>query len=748
MLYKLMLIALLLLILNACSLVTVRPLKKTVPQRMAEFPTTGIPLQQPAQISWNAYQVPFIKAATDYDCAFLLGMTHAHLRLGQMALFREIVNARAAKYAGPLAVNIDHLILAMDIGAAVPEIEINLPEATRFWLDAFTKGINHYQSRLTDLPVEMRSLKIPLRDWSVRDVLMMGRLISADVNWFNYFSLVKAQEEEHWKRYWQQILDLGTASTPSGKSYAQNPLEMLNHISRSGSNAFAVSDDKSATGAAIMASDPHLGLNLPNMWLLAGYECPSYHVVGLMFPALPAVLVGRNEDISFSGTNMRSASSDLVELTPAEVAKLETRKHKIEVRWWFDKTIILRRSEHGPVVSDAKFLKTKDKILALKWVGHQPSDEISAMLAMNQASDFEQFRAAFSTYAVSGQNFLYADKNGDVGLVPAVRIPIRNYTRPDAPSIPSNDASKAWQGYLNTSDLPYILRPESGFVASANNLPLSAPTPLGFFFSSNDRIERLNERLGSVEKVDMQMIKELHRDTYVASSLRVTRSMTTLLEKDATLNAEEKKLLAVLSNWDGYFRATDKAPVLQQLLLYHFINAYYPTKYDKAYAKRVLGSDAASDLVTADLDADPAAALPQLRAAWRKTFRSHGKYPTWGDMHRLNLGHFFARIPIIGGRYSFGDLPVGGSSNSLMKTAHSLSPKRNSANYGANARFIAFMDDDSRNLFVLMGAQDGWVGSEGFTDQVELWQKGEYMRIPLQWKDVRAEFPHHSVITP
>ena len=71
---------------------------------------------------------------------------------------------------------------------------------------------------------------------------------------------------------------------------------------------------KSGSGAGLIASDPHVGLMLPNLWLIGGWKSPTYHTVGLMFPGLPVMALGRNEHIAWGGTNMHAASSDLFDI--------------------------------------------------------------------------------------------------------------------------------------------------------------------------------------------------------------------------------------------------------------------------------------------------------------------------------------------------------------------------------------------------------------------------------------------------
>jgi penicillin amidase len=747
--YRILALIPLLILMVSCTSLFYRPVKKDLEARYRDFPTRGVPLLAKAEIRWNEYQVPYIKAETDRDCAFLLGMAHAHLRLGQMSLLREAANCRLAEHLGPLATGIDHTLRAMQLFTAVDGIQASLPPETLSWLGAYAEGVNYYQTELKDLPLEMRMLKIKPEPWTVKDIIRLGRLIAADVNWINYFSLLRLADEPRWPGYWELLKASGSGAVSSSDPLAFGPASLLRDYSRSGSNAYALAPDRTKSGGAVMASDPHLGLQLPNFWLIAGYECPSYHVLGLMFPGIPIVMVGRNDRIAWSGTNMRSASSDLFELKPGDLDSLTLTREKIRVRWWFDKTVELRRHPLGPVVSDAPYLRSGDKTFILRWVGHQPSDEMSALLKVNQAGDWSSFRAAFATYAVSGQNFVYADKDGHIGLVPAVRIPVRSYPRP--PSLILSDSPETqWRGFLNATQLPFVYDPASGFVASANNKPVETEVPLGFFYSADDRVRRLREVLGGDQKADLSLLRGLQTDTCVPSARATARLMAAKLtaRAAAALTPEEGRVIAALGDWDGSYGAGSKEPVYYQMLLYLFARSLYTEKYGKKLAGRLLGSDLINELVAAELGMIDATGLQRLELALSITARKHKRYANWGEMHRLAYKHLLGNIPLIGGRFRYGEVPVGGTSNSLMKTAHQLSDGRTYAAYGADARFISFLNDDDENYFALLGAQDGWLGGDGITNQLGLWERGEYMRIPFQWDKVQSAFSRRMTFVP
>ena len=732
-------------LISGMAVMRASPSKQEIDERLQSFPAHDLPLKAPAVIYWDEHLIPFIDAETDEDCAFLLGTVHAHLRPAQMTLLRRVVEGRLAESAGPLAASVDHALRIADLAAAADSIEIALSDDAKRWMENFVRGINYYQQNMTELHVEIKLAAITPEPWTVRDVIKVGRLASADVNWFNWFQWLTFREKPYWQEIWRRFLQLGEHSTPSFVA----DHGAISAAIKSGSNALAVSAARSADGHAIMASDPHLGLQLPNTWLIAGYRCPSFHVVGLMFPGVPMVLVGRNPQIAWSGTNMRSASSDLYELPADRLEDLKTRTEKIRVRAWRDREVTVRTSPVGPVLSDAPFFKDSHKVLAVRWVGHQATDEFSAFYRLNQARDWRDFRSAFASYGVSGQNFLYADADGHIGMIAAVKIPNRPQALPDDFLLDPDNPLHRWNGLIGSLDLPSAYDPAEGFIVSANNRPFPHNPAMGYFFSANDRVERLTELLRQNDRVDLAYIKQMQRDVFVPSAFRLNKLLLQKIDALAPAlpkerNAEE--LLRRLRGWDGHYRADSEGAVAFQLLSFHLIRTYYGRRYDQDFAVSLLSSEQVNFFLEQDLIEEEDQNLKALLEQTIEEAAKDLKFADWGEMHRLRLNHIFGGIPVIGGRYRFEERPVAGSYNTAMKTAHQITNKKHDTFYGANARFIAMMRDLDENYFVLLGGQDGWLGSNHFLDQAALWHKGEYLQIPLRIENIRKRFPHQMVL--
>ena len=736
------------LVVSSCALLAPLPKQKDVAERLAAFPTHGLPLDGAVTIHWSERQIPFIEADNDGDAAFALGLVHAHLRLGQMATMRMIARGRVSEMIGPLGVDIDHGLRTLSYARAAAEIEQGMDEATRRWVQRFVDGVNHYQETTSDLPHDFGVLGLEPEPWTLEDVFVMGRLAGTDVNWLVWADLLPLRARAGWDALWARLVTDGTVSLSSfeGDEKLAQAKRWLGGLSKSGSNSLAVAGHRTDTGGALMANDPHLGILVPNVWLIAGVHSPSYHAVGLMAPGLPIFAIGRNPRIAWGGTNMRAASSDLYDVSDVPTSEIAERSESIGVRWWFDSDVTVRETRWGPIVTDAPLLADMDlPPLALKWTGHDASDEIGAMLAVSRARTFAEFRAAFESFAVPGQNMLYADRDGNIGQVMAAWLPSREGPPADiALDTALHDAS--WGAMRTAADLPYSYNPDSGYLASANNRPPATPMPVGFFFSREDRVERMAALLEAEAAVGVETLKALQRDVYMASSATLRDLFVARLDAlgmTAAADADGKKAIGRLRNWDGEYRSDSIGAVTFEQFRHAFTARFYVLLYGEDDGEAFASVGRRTALLNEDV---AAAAEETLRAALTAGLQAAAdgleSFADWGEMHRLSLAHPLANVPLIGGRYEFAEAGVGGSSDTLMKTAHETTADRHTVNYGSNARHISDMTDPDENYFVLLGGQDGWFNSTTILDQWELWRRGDYVRVPLTLAGVRASFPH------
>jgi penicillin amidase len=483
---------------------------------------------------------------------------------------------------------------------------------------------------------------------------------------------------------------------------------------------------------------------------------PTFHAVGLMVPGLPILGVGRNPDVAWGGTNLRAASSDMFDVGALPPDSFRTETTRIRQRLWFAAERQMRVTPLGPVMSDAALLPTGGATLALRWIGHEPTDEITALLRAARARDGESFRAAFAGFGVSAQTMLWADRQGRIGRFIAATLPDRAGFPADDPVLDARDeaAVAAWRRLRDARDLPAERDPPEGVLASANNRPRWAERPgvppLGFFFSDDDRVLRLEQLLAETPRHTPESLAAIQRDVRSPRAAALAAGLSARL---AAIGQPAPSLAEALAGWDGSYAAESRAPVAFEMLLRHLVPALVPESRREATGNP-RGAETQWNFLTAfllrDLDAlPPERRAAVLRDASRAAEADLARIGTWGELHRLRAAHWLVNLPVVGRFFVYGDYPTGGSRETPMKASHGLlgdAPRP--ANFGSMARHVSDMADPDANWFTLWGGQDGWLGSAAFMDQVPLWREGRSIRVPLRAGTVMAEFPRVTRIAP
>jgi penicillin amidase len=712
------------------ALLAPRAPRRDVAARLAMLPRR-LPLAAPVAIHWNVHHVPYIEAENDADLAVALGAVHAHLRLAQMEMLRRLSQGRVAEVIGPLGVELDHALRLFDFGRAVPGIVAGLAPEARAWAEGFLCGVNAVIAQCVP-PPEFALLGIAPATWTLADLLTAARLAGADVNWLVWARLLRSRAAlapEAWQALWPRLL--GTAEPPAPADAAE---AAVTAFARNGSNAAAVAGWRSESGAALLAADPHLSVGLPNIWLACAFRSPGYQVCGLMPAGFPIVAIGRNAHLAWAGTSLHAASSELFD---AAGLPLTERCEVIGVRGARDRTVVLRDSPLGPIVSDGIILH-HDHPLALAWVGHQPSDEIGAMLAVMRARDGAAFRAALDRFALPGQNMLYAGRDGRIGHLLAARLP-RRPPSPPPDLIAPPEAANAWAEMVGTADLPHWTDPPAGFVASANDRPPNGDVAVGFFFSPQDRVRRMRALLRGEARLSLAELAALQQDVVAAGAPMLRDALLARMGPH-----RRKRTVQVLAAWEG-----DYAPDSEGALVFEVLLASLAAALGRL--GRLRGAEAvwtARVLLAEEIAATPDAVLrPLLAAARRQAGRALRRYRAWGAMHRMRLRHHLGMVPLLGTRFTYGEWPSPGGNDTLNKTGHPPAHRRHAVSYGASARFLADLADPDANRVVLLGGQDGWPGSTTFLDQAALWREGRYIDLPLEPRMARG-WPHHTVLAP
>ncbi|MGI8523385.1 MAG: penicillin acylase family protein [Nocardioides sp.] len=305
-----------------------------------------------------------------------------------------------------------------------------------------------------------------------------------------------------------------------------------------GSNSWVVDGAHSATGKPLLAADPHLGVGVPGVWLQTGLHCRTvtagcpYDVSGFGYAGVPGIVDGHNAHISWALTNQGSDVSDLfVEKVRGDRSRyagkwrpLRTREERIKVRDGADVTLTVRSTRHGPLLSDvdddlraAGESRGTGLGIAVDWTGLRPSRTADAILGLDRARDWTDFRAAAAHLSVPAQNIVYADTAGHIGFQATGRIPIRKSGNAGATPVagwrPENDWTGASVPY---SALPTVLDPKDGFVVAANQrlVERDYPYPLSSEWDQGYRATRIRDLISQGGKLTVEDMTRLQLDDH------------------------------------------------------------------------------------------------------------------------------------------------------------------------------------------------------------------------------------------
>ncbi len=329
------------------------------------------------------------------------------------------------------------------------------------------------------------------------------------------------------------------ASLGTARDAAQALPALLGTSGGIGSNSWVVDGEHSTTGKPILANDPHLAPSMPGIWYQVGLHCREltdtcpYDVSGFSFAGMPGVVVGHNRRIAWGLSTMYADVTDLyLERVDGDTYEykgkrlpLETRRETIKVADGRARTITVRSTRHGPIlsgVSDDVDDVGDGSAVALQWTASTPRPTITAVFALDKAHDWKQFRSAAERFTVPSQNLVYADVDGNIGYQAPGAIPIRSRGDGRWP-VPGWDGKHEWKGYVPFDELPNELNPGSGFVVTANNQVVGGQYKhlLGADTAAGYRSERIRELLTSKGRLSVRDMSRFQMDTYNTNAERL-----------------------------------------------------------------------------------------------------------------------------------------------------------------------------------------------------------------------------------
>lgn len=733
----------------------------SLPDYSGEYRVDG--LEEPVDVIRDANGVPHIFARNMRDATLALGFVHAQDRLWQMESMRRLGRGRLAEIVGPKALPSDRLMRLYGFGDLVAKQYDSLDADTRTALETYTAGVNAWIGNGTLVPPPaFLALGMSPEPWHPTDSLIWGKVMAATLsgNWRDELlrtRMTRVLTDQQILQLWYPQEAFG--GTEGGSANALG----------GASNAWLIGGGRTGTRKPILANDPHLGFQAPILWYLARLHTPAETVTGATAPGVPFVVLGHNHHVAWGLATTQADTEDLFveQVTPdgagyrVEVGAIEpfetTREH-IAVKGAPEDVFLVRRTRHGPVVSDVtgtvEDVTGQGTVLALSATWLRDDDRTpDALHAMNRAESVPQLREALRRFHAPQQTVLYADTEGRFGLTAAGRVPVRSRGRGRLP-VPGWDGAFDWRGVIPFDDLPSVEGVGDATIVIANDRGPFADYPrfLGDDWAPPYRAERIRELLARDRTQTLDTSARIQRDAF---SRMATDLLPLMLDIDVP-DDHARSVLTLLRQWSGEMASRRPEPLIFYAWLRELNRAIYADELGDTFpaffglrptfiaAVLRSGSDWCDDVGTAKReDCKDALRTSLMRALDDLDAKHDASFVRWkwGDFHEARFDHpVLGRIPVLGRWWADRRVGADGGNHTVNRAAVRTGDNRAplAAVHGAGYRAIYDLEDPSRSRFMIAMGQSGHPFSSFYDNFLMEWRNGRYVRLGLTRRDLES----------
>lgn len=730
-------------------------------------------LSAPVEVVFDGRMVPHIFAQNVNDAVFVQGYVTASLRLWQMDLATRAASGRLSEVLGEQTLEYDRMQRRKGmVHAAQNALEgVRSHQEEYGILESYTAGVNAYIASLdpTQYPLEYKLLNAAPEPWTPLKCMLMTKRMAetlcarhTDIPATNTKGLLGEElfnflfpeqnpkqspiipENVPWDFKPLAPVPAQTAEPMMiGQRWEQPSLPMPPPFL--GSNNWAVSGDKTASGQPILANDPHLELSFPSIWFEIQLNIPGINAYGVSLPGLPGIIIGFNESVAWGVTNVGHDVTDWYAVKWLDEGKtryilddkpMQVRQVVEEIKVAGKKQPVLDTVKYtvwGPIPYEEPSSPYYD--LAMRWLAHDRPDEkpfydVGTFMRLMQAKNYDDYFNALGGFDTPAQNFVFASRDGDIALTVNGKFPVR---QPGQGRFVQDGSfsGNAWQQFIPRDQVPRVRNPQRGFVSSANQHSTAPSYPyyyIGEFDDYRGRI--LNRLLEQMDDVTVEDMMQLQSNNY---SIVAEESVPLILRhlEGASLNKQESALKAELSKWDFNYRKAAKAPLILKAVLDSAFVLTFDELFERPDSMETLAPELWRFLELLDQHAEhpifdhlKSKEKEQAKDIVQKAFRlaaaawyeplMQGK-EDWGKFNGAKINHLL-RLPAFS-RTLYTD----GYNNALNAVRGS---------HGPSWRMIVELGKDGVTAYgVYPGGQSGNPGSPFYDSMVDQWANGQYNRL-------------------
>ena len=734
--------------------------------------------------------MPHIYARDEADLYFALGFAVAQDRLWQMEFMRRLGTGRLSEILGEDLLEVDRYFRT--ITAAHRKVELPRDLAPVF--GAFIKGINAFIATAEGkLPLEFILLRFAPESWKFEDIVAVYWVMNWQLS-FGWradpvaFDIYQRVGKKRFGRFFPAInaatptivadhLDDDYPMMSSPNAIFQRVAAMTGFSPSSASNSWAISGQRTFSGKPILANDTHMGLANPTLWWEVHLVCPQFEAAGFMIPGLPGLAVGHTPDVAWGITNVMVDDVDffIERFNPEDQSQyrygdawraVRTIEQKIPVKGRAPEPLTIRLTHHGPVI---KTFESEGEVRALtaRWAVLEARLPFRAVVRLTGAASVQDVIGALKHWEAPGQNFIFADRHGNIGYWCCALVPIRAQHDGLLP-LPGWSAKYEWQGFVPFEERPHLINPPGGFIASANNrvAGVDYPYEIGTYYDAPDRFLRIHHLFAHQAGISVQDVRRAQADIFapLASEL-----VPIILEAIGRNEADQRMKYAkeALTAWDFQMEKESVAAAIfevtvNQLLRNLMQEELGPDLFEKyiglsvfpprALRRLLMARDAPAGLETGasagGLSEEVIAeSLQQAVASLADTLGHDPARWQWGKLHTLTFEHVLGKRKPLDRIFNIGPFPVSGNGLTVDKKKYGYADPF-TVKEGAVQRMIVDLAHPEAALHVLPTGQSGLKGSPHYKDQLALYLNNDYRSFQMRRNALEAEKTGILMLTP
>jgi penicillin G amidase len=772
--------------------------RRSWPQTSGTVTLAGLSAR--AEILRDRWGTPHIYAQNTHDLFFAQGYAQAQDRLWQMEFTRRVGNGQLSSILGPDTLPVDRLMRTLGLRRTAERDWENISAEPREVMQAYSDGVNAYiDSHRRRLSVEFTIFGVDPEPWTPQDILVTVGLMSWILSENASFELSRAHFiARAGDAVAKELLPPYNEGAPFIIPDATNEYSSLKHEPAEhsplvdallgtpgptvGSNSWVVQGKRAANGAPLLANDTHLDLFLPSSWYATGLHSGDFEAVGYSFVGTPGIVLGHNQRIAWGLTDLVADVQDFyIEKLDnpdhpqryefqGEWRELEKERETIPVKGSVPVLLEVTRTHHGPLVNNLGGRFKFPQPLALAWSGEKCETAIEAVIRLNRAGNWTEFRNALSLWDGPDLNFVYADRDGNIGSQAVGRVPIRSPKHQGTVPVPGWTREYEWQGYVPPLDLPHQFNPASGFIVAANQKVVSDKYRyhLGYEWADPFRAIRIADLLSTSGALTVDDMKKIEGDNYEGPAKELLPYLNVVSPNDDS----ERRALDRLRSWNLHCPLNEPGPAIFQVwyrfLIKDTVEDELGSKLTSEYMEyywvhmplmvnimKQQNNPLFDDLRTPQVENRDDIVRRSFSDAIHWLSSHYGRNPDdwkWGKLHTLTFRHRplgLAQVPVLSEIFNYGPIPDPACDRFTVNAAwfalddDAESPFTSVA--GTSQRIIMDLNSWDDSVAVNSTGQSEHLFDPRRNDEIELWRKLEYH--PLFFTRKAVEMDGASVLT-